>query len=64
MYEREEVKPSIKMAGKLADALKVFLDYLAGKLKAFPLQMESAITGWIGNEWFVLLCHFWCYAFN
>ena len=30
-YEREEAKPSIDMAVKLADALSVSLDYLVGK---------------------------------
>lgn len=30
-YEREEAKPSIDMAAKLADALGVSLDYLIGK---------------------------------
>lgn len=30
-YEREEVKPSIDVATKLADALGVSLDYLTGK---------------------------------
>lgn len=30
-YERNEVKPSIDMAAKIADALNVSLDYLIGK---------------------------------
>jgi len=30
-YEREEAKPSIDMAAKLADALGVSLDYMIGK---------------------------------
>lgn len=30
-YERNEVKPSIEMAAKIADAFKVSLDYLIGK---------------------------------
>lgn len=30
-YERNEVKPSIEMATKIAEALKVSLDYLVGK---------------------------------
>jgi len=30
-YERNEVKPSIEMASKVADVLKVSLDYLIGK---------------------------------
>lgn len=29
-YEREEVKPSIEVASKIAEALEVSLDYLAG----------------------------------
>ncbi len=29
-YERDEVKPSIEVANKIADALKVSLDYLVG----------------------------------
>ena len=29
-YERDEVKPSIEMAAKIADALEVSLDYLVG----------------------------------
>lgn len=30
-YERNEVKPSIEVAAKIADALEVSLDYLVGK---------------------------------
>lgn len=30
-YERDEVKPSIEVASKIADTLKVSLDYLMGK---------------------------------
>lgn len=30
-YERDEVKPSIEVAIKIADALEVSLDYLVGK---------------------------------
>ncbi len=30
-YERDEVKPSIEVASKIADELKVSLDYLMGK---------------------------------
>jgi len=30
-YERDEVKPSIEVASKIADALEVSLDYLMGK---------------------------------
>ncbi len=29
-YERDEVKPSIEVAAKIADALEVSLDYLSG----------------------------------
>ena len=32
-YERDEVKPSIEVAVKVADALEVSLDYLVGKTK-------------------------------
>ena len=31
-YERDEVKPSIEVASKIADALEVSLDYLVGKI--------------------------------
>jgi transcriptional regulator with XRE-family HTH domain len=31
-YERDEVKPSIEVAAKIADALEVSLDYLVGKV--------------------------------
>ena len=30
-YERDEVKPSIEVAAKIADALEVSLDFLVGK---------------------------------
>ncbi len=30
-YERDEVKPSVEVASKIADALEVSLDYLVGK---------------------------------
>ena len=30
-YERDEVKPSIEVAAKIADALEVSLDYLVGE---------------------------------
>jgi len=33
-YEREEAKPSIEVARKIADLLKVSLDYLTGKVDA------------------------------
>lgn len=32
-YERDEVKPSIEVASKIAEALEVSLDYLAGNSK-------------------------------
>lgn len=32
-YERDEVKPSIEVASKIADMLEVSLDFLIGKLK-------------------------------
>jgi len=32
-YERDEVKPSMEVAAKIADALEVSLDYLAGNSK-------------------------------
>lgn len=31
-YERDEVKPSIEVASKIADNLEVSLDYLVGKI--------------------------------
>ncbi|MCB9251863.1 MAG: helix-turn-helix transcriptional regulator [Flavobacteriales bacterium] len=31
-YERDEVKPSIEVASKIADTLEVSLDYLLGKI--------------------------------
>ena len=33
-YERDEVKPSIEVASKIADALEVSLDFLLGKTTA------------------------------
>jgi transcriptional regulator with XRE-family HTH domain len=33
-YERDEVKPSIEVASKIADALEVGLDFLLGKITA------------------------------
>lgn len=30
-YERDEVKPSVEVAARLADALEVSLDFLVGK---------------------------------
>ncbi|MBL0198981.1 MAG: helix-turn-helix transcriptional regulator [Chitinophagaceae bacterium] len=32
-YERDEVKPSIEVASKIAEALEISLDYLAGNSK-------------------------------
>lgn len=37
-YERDEVKPSIEVAIKIADALQVSLDYLVGKTS---LEVDS-----------------------
>ncbi len=39
-YERGEARPSIEMATKLADALKVSLDFLVGKTE---LQIDQEI---------------------
>ena len=41
-YERDEVKPSIEVASKIADELKTSLDYLMGKTE-FELD-KSIIT--------------------
>jgi transcriptional regulator with XRE-family HTH domain len=38
-YERDEVKPSIEVVIKLADALNVSLDYLVGKT---DLELDTA----------------------
>ena len=40
-YEREEVKPSIEIATKIADALEVSLDYLTG---LSDLELDSNIV--------------------
>ncbi|WP_370901299.1 helix-turn-helix domain-containing protein [Chryseobacterium gossypii] len=40
-YEREEIKPSIEVASKLADALEVTLDYLLGKSDNMTLDKKS-----------------------
>lgn len=37
-YERDEVKPSIEVAIKIADALEVSMDYLVGKTS---LEVDS-----------------------
>ena len=39
-YERAEVKPTIEMASKIADALQVSLDYLVGKT---DLVLDEAV---------------------
>ena len=39
-YEREEAKPSIDMAAKLADALGVSLDFLIGKT---DIEMDTEL---------------------
>ncbi len=39
-YERDEIKPSIDIASKLADALEVSLDYLTGKT---DIEMDKDI---------------------
>jgi len=40
-YEREEIKPSIDVASKLADALSVSLDYLLGKSDKMILDKRN-----------------------
>jgi transcriptional regulator with XRE-family HTH domain len=40
-YEREEIKPSIDVASKLADALNVSLDYLLGKSDKMILDKQN-----------------------
>lgn len=40
-YEREEIKPSIEVAVKLADALNVSLDYLLGKSDNMILDKKN-----------------------
>lgn len=39
-YERDEIKPSIDIASKLADALEVSLDYLTGKT---DIELDNSI---------------------
>jgi len=39
-YERDEVKPSIEVASKIADVLEVSLDYLVGKIE---LELDKSI---------------------
>jgi transcriptional regulator with XRE-family HTH domain len=40
-YEREDIKPSIDVAAKLADALEVSLDYLLGKSDKMVLDKKN-----------------------
>jgi transcriptional regulator with XRE-family HTH domain len=40
-YEREEIKPSIDVAAKIADALNVTLDYLLGKSNEMVLDKKN-----------------------
>lgn len=45
-YERSEVKPSIEVAVKIADALSVSLDYLVGST---DLMLDKSIVSRIQN---------------
>jgi transcriptional regulator with XRE-family HTH domain len=40
-YERDEVMPSIEVAAKIADALDVSLDYLAGNSKKAAIDKKT-----------------------
>lgn len=40
-YERNEVMPSIEVAAKIADALEVSLDYLAGNSKKAAVDKKT-----------------------
>lgn len=40
-YERDEIKPSIEVASKLADALGVSMDYLLGKSDSMMLDKKN-----------------------
>ncbi len=40
-YERNEVMPSIEVAAKIADALEVSLDYLAGNSKKSAIDKQT-----------------------
>ncbi len=40
-YERDEVKPSIEVASKIADELEVSLDYMMGKT---DIELDKAIV--------------------
>ena len=39
-YERDEVKPSIEVASKIADVLEVSLDFLIGKV---PVEVDNQL---------------------
>ncbi len=39
-YERDEIKPSVDVASKIADALEVSLDYLTGKT---DIELDNSI---------------------
>jgi transcriptional regulator with XRE-family HTH domain len=43
-YERDEVKPSIEMAVKIAEALDVSLDYLTGRSRNDLKDKKNART--------------------
>ncbi len=45
-YERDEVKPSIEMAYKIAEALEVSLDYLTGLT---DVQLDKDLTNAIAS---------------
>ena len=40
-YKRDEVMPSIEVAKKIADALEVSLDYLAGSSKKAAIDKQT-----------------------
>jgi transcriptional regulator with XRE-family HTH domain len=40
-YERDEIKPSIEVASRLADALGITLDYLLGKSDKMVLDKKN-----------------------
>jgi transcriptional regulator with XRE-family HTH domain len=42
-YERDEITPSVEIAKKMADALDVSLDYLAGSTN-FVIQEKKCFT--------------------
>ncbi len=39
-YEREEIKPSVEVAAKIADALEVTIDYLTGRTEKIILDKK------------------------